>query len=258
MVLCQYYTDKIYEARHEILKLTTPVVQADIPETYFAPKDHEFEQAYCKTLASLLSNYPESPITPNMQMGSGFSSPFAQIQQKYATPNIPRLQQHNERFRMQQHQAQTNSFLSPFHHVASSGVGGGGGGGAFANDAQNTNISPRNHNSSANTSGYHSYSSSTNSLEQLYPPFQLANVAAATAGGLQHHQIQQQLHLQQQQQHNQKQHNLSATTDYSSPNSSNYLDGSNRRLSSSTSSLINDIDIRSPSYDMTVPHIINN
>lgn len=247
-----YFLDKIYEARNEILKLTTPVVAADIPETYFAPKDHDFEQAYCKNLASLLSNYPESPITPNMQLPSGFGSPYSQIQQKYAAPNIPRLQQHNDRFRIQQQQQQQNqsNFLSPFHHIGNTNAG---------NDIQNTNISPRN-NSSTNTSGYHSYSSSTTSLEQLYPPYQMANaaaaaVAAAAVSGLQHHQLQQQLHQQQQlqqQQHNHNKHNLSATTDYTSPNSSNYLDGSNRRLSSSTSSLINDIDIRSPCYDMTV------
>ncbi|XP_055384865.1 protein bicaudal C [Condylostylus longicornis] len=62
------FIDKIYEARHEILQLKTPIVQSEIPELYFSPKDKNLEPGYRRTLTALLSKYPESPSTPGFLM----------------------------------------------------------------------------------------------------------------------------------------------------------------------------------------------
>lgn len=241
----------MYEARHELLKLTTPLLKPVIPATYFAPCDYNMELGYRKNLAMMLANYPESPMTPSMQLGPyQYNSPFAPITSKYnqyTSPSVPRLQQHNERFRLnpqlqfQQHPFQQQqlpqqqqpthqfqhanmNFLSPYQNTN------------LTHSISNPNLTPHiNHNSSGNTSGYHSYSSSTTSLEQLFPPFQgqgssaaasalVAAAAAASASG--YGQQQMTGHL----------HNTSTNSDYSSNSSNDFkMDGGGlRRLSGST------------------------
>lgn len=143
------------------------MVKPDIPLTYFAPKDEDGELTYRKNLAALLSNYPESPLTPGLPPGFGpnMNSPFAQYQKfnnASMEMNMQRLQNMQispnsmNRFQAQLHQQNSNKFLAPP---------------MTAMPQTRQNVSPRT-NTSANTSGYHSFSGSTNSLEQLYAPYQ--------------------------------------------------------------------------------------
>ncbi|XP_061397140.1 protein bicaudal C [Musca vetustissima] len=60
------FIDKIYEARQEILRLTTPLIKPEIPERYFMPQDKDYNLAYRTTLTALLAGYNESPKTPNV------------------------------------------------------------------------------------------------------------------------------------------------------------------------------------------------
>lgn len=78
-----------------------------------------------------------------------------------------------------QQQQQNNPFMSPFLNQSQTQQH------PFQpQQQQQPNMLPpySQHNSSANTSGYHSYSSSTTSLEQLYPPYQPSSGAAAGVG----------------------------------------------------------------------------
>lgn len=157
--------------------MTTPLVRPDIPSTYFAPKDQDVEIAYRKSLAALLANYPESPLTPGLPPGFGpnINSPFAQFQTQFnnSTSNqleLPHLQNlqispgNLNRFQSTNN-PNTKNFLPP-NSIPSSRL----------------SVSPRT--SSANTSGYHSFSSSTNSLEQLYAPYQQS--AQSNTSGMSH------------------------------------------------------------------------
>ncbi|XP_058987382.1 protein bicaudal C [Musca domestica] len=60
------FIDKIYEARQEILRLTTPLIKPDIPERYFMPQDKDFNLVYRTTLTALLAGYNESPKALNV------------------------------------------------------------------------------------------------------------------------------------------------------------------------------------------------
>lgn len=282
---CFPILDKIYKARHELLNITTPAVTPEIPTTYFSPTDPEQELSnYFKLL---MSNYPDGTLTP---ISNGFASTFDQIHHKFHMPpqqqhqqqqtQIGRMQQPQERFYLQQlqqqaqnlqiqqqiqqhQQQQRNAFLSPY----------------FVSDGslkthQNTgNNATENHNTSANTSGYHSYSSSTTSLELMYPPYQplsAAAIAAATATSLQQqHQLKQMQQLQQHQQQQQTQHHQQQQQqqiqqqhpetpkiklDYS-PNLSQYLGSSSRLLNLSSSSVLSDGEITpTPTFEMPVSY----
>lgn len=175
--------DKIYEARHALLNLSTPLVKAEIPTTYFAPREEDLELVHRRNLAALLSNYPDSPLTPGLPpvFGAGFNSPFNQFQKmnsgvanQLEQAILPTLQNFQNlqispaslnRFQSNNNQCGNKNFLAPnlmtpFPQARPS-------------------LSPRV--PSTNTSGYQSLNSSTNSLEQLYTSYQ-HNTQANTSG----------------------------------------------------------------------------
>ncbi|KAL5281386.1 BICC1 family protein [Megaselia abdita] len=184
------YIDKVYEARQEILKLTTLLVKPEIPKTYFSPHDSDVENVQKHNLTALLSNQSIeiSPVTPSMlsyqnqqpQHFQGTPTGICPPTQKY-------LQVHNSFHNSRNNQNQinnNNSYLQvPMQHqqqqhqVLSQT-------GQNMNNNNNVNVSPRN--SIHNTSGYQSFSSSTTSLEQSYAPYHAgnknsSNVASATS-----------------------------------------------------------------------------
>lgn len=240
------FIDKIYEARHEILRLTTPMIKPEIPETYFMPQDKDLNLVYRTTLTALLAGYTESPKTPNVmstghvqispygnnnnlllnhnnnnnnnnnannnnnnnntnnhnlnqlnrqQFGglypstpTGICSPtqkylqihnntYARQQQQHQPPqmnhnnNYLQVMQQQHQQQVQQQQAQQQ--MQPPPHLQQQ---------QQQQQAvhQTHNVSPRN-SCSNNTSGYQSFSSSTTSLEQAYPPF---GNALATGGNI--------------------------------------------------------------------------
>lgn len=134
-------SDKIYEARHELLKLTTPLMKAAIPPNYFSKLDLNDEFAFRQTLAlqTLQPNRTESPLT-HPHFGQNFGPSFEAIQ-NVLTANMaarmPNLQ--NNRQRLSQANFHNNNLLSP-----------------------HSNLSPRN-SMSPITSGYNSAHNSFNS-----------------------------------------------------------------------------------------------
>ncbi|XP_055851865.1 protein bicaudal C [Episyrphus balteatus] len=193
------FIDKIYEARHEILRLKTLLVKPEIPLLYFSPKDQEVETAYRRSLTSLLASYPDSPLTPTnvAKASSSTVSPqmnanafnnnnnnnntMTQNMNNYAAnkyhgtptgicaPTQKYLQAHNNSFHRNQPNNNNNylqvspstpvNCISPRNTLNTS-----------RGSQTNTNATNANANSH-NTSGYQSFSSSTTSLEQAYPPY---------------------------------------------------------------------------------------
>ncbi|XP_037828620.1 protein bicaudal C [Lucilia sericata] len=233
------FIDKIYEARHEILRLTTPMIRPEIPETYFMPQDKDLNLVYRTTLTALLAGYTESPKTPNVmptgqvqispygnnnnlllnhnnnnnnannnnnnnhnmnqlnrqQFGglypstpTGICSPtqkylqihnntYARQQQQHQPPqhnhnnNYLQVMQQQHQQQVQQQQAQQQ--MQPPSHLQQQ---------QQQQAAHQThNVSPRN-SCSNNTSGYQSFSSSTTSLEQAYPPYGNSLAAGSNVG----------------------------------------------------------------------------
>ncbi|XP_036321966.1 protein bicaudal C [Rhagoletis pomonella] len=196
------FIDKIYEARQEILRLSTPLMKATIPESYFAPRDKDFNLGYRTMLTSMLAGYPDSPRTPGLLTAQLQMSPYGSNGQLHNSNNnllinnnnnndnknnnsksyppgfgactaanvCPPTQKyvamHNNSFSRPQptHNTTHNSYV----HVTSPN--------APIQRAQQTALQPQQQqvsprNSCHNTSGYQSFSSSTTSLEQVYPPF---------------------------------------------------------------------------------------
>ncbi|XP_059221980.1 protein bicaudal C [Stomoxys calcitrans] len=85
------FIDKIYEARQEILRLTTPLIKPDIPERYFMPQDKDFNLVYRTTLTALLAGYNESPKTPNVMPATTGHIPLS----PYASNNNPLINNNN-------------------------------------------------------------------------------------------------------------------------------------------------------------------
>ncbi|XP_067620096.1 protein bicaudal C isoform X2 [Eurosta solidaginis] len=191
--------DKIYEARQEILRLSTPLIKAVVPESYYAPNDREFNADYRAMLTSLLAGYPDSPKMPGLLTAHLQMSPYGNNGQLCNNNNLlinnkstdnrngncksyppgfgpctpctptnacPPAQKYvnllNSSFGHQQPNHVNNSYLnatSPnMPHPRQQKA-----------PLQQQQISPLN--SCHNTSGYHSFSSSANSLEQVYPPY---------------------------------------------------------------------------------------
>lgn len=130
------FSDKIYEARHELLNLTTPLIKANIPKSYFSKIDLLNDKfAFHPTLA-LMTNRTESPLTHH-HLVPNFGSQFEAIQNALS-PNLARMQSlQNIRQRMPQTNFH-NNLLSP-----------------------HTNMSPR-RSVSPTTSGYNSTHTSFN------------------------------------------------------------------------------------------------
>ncbi|TMW46084.1 hypothetical protein DOY81_008835, partial [Sarcophaga bullata] len=226
------FIDKVYDARQEILRLTTPLIKPDIPETYFMPQDKEFNLVYRSTLTSLLAGYnTESPKTPlptghvhvspynntnnnnnfnnNNNLNNNNNHNLNQVNRQtfgglypstptgVCSPTQKYLQMHNSAYSrqpQQQHQAQqvnhNNNYLQAMQQQSQQVQQ------QMPTIAhlqlqqqqqhpqqilpQSQNVSPRIA-CSNNTSGYQSFSSSTTSLEQAYPPFA---GAGPNAGGL--------------------------------------------------------------------------
>lgn len=164
----------MYEARHVLLDLKTPMVKAEIPSTY---RERELiSDIQRQNLVEILSGYPDSPLTPGaanfmpqfpkpsahqMQYGNRLTpSSIAEITSRMqnlplSPANIHRLQAMQLQQNGNGHQ---NMNLMPSYQTS-----------------MRSSVSPRS--SGTNTSGYLSNlntSASSNSLEQMYPPYKLS------------------------------------------------------------------------------------
>ncbi|KAM8716534.1 hypothetical protein ACLKA7_003415 [Drosophila subpalustris] len=209
------FIDKIYEARQEILRLTTPAIKPELPDHYYMPKDKDLNLAYRTQLTALLAGYQDSPKTPSLlppTMG-GQMSPYGNKNQLLingnasavgmatptgiCTPTQKYIQLHNSGYQPRQLPTITNNCSSNNNNNNSNNnnnylqVPGPGSGLLKPPQASNgpptvggtgqVNLSPRN-SCSQNTSGYQSFSSSTTSLEQSYPPYgQLQGAVSSTS-----------------------------------------------------------------------------
>ncbi|XP_017067124.1 protein bicaudal C [Drosophila eugracilis] len=186
------FIDKIYEARHEILRLATPFVKPEIPEYYFMPKDKDLNLAYRTQLTALLAGYVDSPKTPSLLPPAltGQLTPYANNNHLLlnanglATPTgiCAPTQKYMQLHNSFQQQSQGRSMVggSQNNNINYLQVPG-----AVA-PLKPPTVSPRN-SCSQNTSGYQSFSSSTTSLEQSYPPFAnlpgtVSSTSSSTAG----------------------------------------------------------------------------
>lgn len=112
------FVDKIYEARQELLHLTTPLLKPEIPATYFAPCDlGDLEHTYRQNLAMLLANYPESPITPmpgGFNGGGGGGGGGGMLQHQHQQFHNMNHHHQQQQVHQLQHQQQSNPFnMSP-------------------------------------------------------------------------------------------------------------------------------------------------
>ncbi|EDV30647.1 uncharacterized protein Dana_GF14935, isoform C [Drosophila ananassae] len=198
------FIDKIYEARQEILHLATPSVKPEIPELYFMPKDKDLSLAYRTQLTALLAGYVDSPKTPSLLPPAlaGQLTPYANNNHLLlnanggvavgglatptgvCAPTQKYMQLHNSAFQQGQvGTVQAGRPLGVNHNNNYLQVPGGLGGVAGNGQLKPLpmNVSPRN-SCSQNTSGYQSFSSSTTSLEQSYPPYaQLQGAVSSTS-----------------------------------------------------------------------------
>ncbi|XP_017856704.1 PREDICTED: protein bicaudal C [Drosophila arizonae] len=218
------FIDKIYEARQEILHLTTPAIKPDIPDYYFMPKDSDVSLAYRSQLTALLAGYPDSPKTPSLlppTMG-GQLTPYDNNGKSHmllgaaglatptgiCAPTQKYMQLHNNNYQprplsaINNNNNSNNSSSSNNNNNAtatSNNISSNNNNNNNNNNINNNNnnylqvpgagllkppanmpptisvtgsinLSPRN-SCSQNTSGYQSFSSSTTSLEQSYPPY---------------------------------------------------------------------------------------
>ncbi|KAI9575920.1 protein bicaudal C [Glossina fuscipes] len=210
------FIDKAYQARHDILSLTTPLVKPEIPDMYFMPQDNNLRVVDLALLSSLLEVHTENQRTPkgmpnwrlssldnanvnknekindnqktlNEQKQTKFTYDlYPTTQKNVCLPTEKYLQMHNNNLKQQQQQhEQQTAFAASMM--------------ANPNNSYSQmlppqppqsrhlpynlqQLSPRN-SCSNNTSGYQSYSSSTTSLEQVYPPFGLSGPQANLFGG---------------------------------------------------------------------------
>ncbi|KAH8262827.1 hypothetical protein KR044_000804 [Drosophila immigrans] len=216
------FIDKIYEARQEILRLSTPVIKPELPDHYYMPKDKDLNLAYRTQLTALLAGYPDSPKTPSLlppSMGSQLS-PYGSKNHLMlngnvggginvgmntptgvCTPTQKYMPLHNSAYQPRQvptiTQNNNNSSSNNNNNLMNNNntnhnnninylqVSGSG----LLKPPQvpsgppsvGSNLSPRN-SCSQNTSGYQSFSSSTTSLEQSYPPYgQLQGAVSSTS-----------------------------------------------------------------------------
>lgn len=165
----------MYEARHVLLNLRTPLVKPDIPATYFAQKEQIGEITYRKSLAEILQQFPESPLTPGIPTSLyANNSPFSQLKKlSNNNNNVPmgfgintHLTSSAGLNRYQLQQCQQQFMMNPndarlFQTSASSST----------SLSSRPNLSPGlgRTSSCGNTSGYGSFTNSNNSLDQLYP-----------------------------------------------------------------------------------------
>ncbi|XP_020810141.1 protein bicaudal C [Drosophila serrata] len=195
------FIDKIYEARQEILRLATPFVKPEVPDFYFMPKDKDLNLAYRTQLTALLAGYVDSPKTPSLlpPVLPGQLTPYANNNHLLLSanglatptgicaPTQKYMQLHNSFQQQSQHQQQQQQQQ---HHQQHQQQQQAQGRPLVVNHNNNylqvpsgvaplkqplppsagLNVSPRN-SCSQNTSGYQSFSSSTTSLEQSYPPY---------------------------------------------------------------------------------------
>lgn len=168
-------TDKIYEARHTLLDLPSPMVKVEVPATYFASREIDLTSAIqCKNLVEILSSFPDSPLTPGVGPNFAPAFPSASFPNQFGNRTSQNLSDITSRM--------PNLALSPanLHRLHAMQL--------QINNHQNSNmnlaippyassrssVSPRS--SGTNTSGYLSnvsmlnMSGSSNSLD-TYPPY---------------------------------------------------------------------------------------
>lgn len=193
------YVGDVYEARSKILKLNQATVAAEVPSTYYFQYENK-NQLQIQSLFQMYSNSPTAldfpheaqlPYTPsdnlthlmNRMSCMSLASPQQQQQHHQQKNGMQTNYQPQQQQQQQHHQQQVpriNIQTSPqqqqqgdFHDNSN--------GSYPMNGNQSTNVSPRGM-GSTNTSGYHSVSSSTNSLDHLanFPAVCLTPIPSAS------------------------------------------------------------------------------
>lgn len=159
----------MYEARHELLNLSTPLVKPNIPSTYFASKDQTVEYGDRK---NIMRNFPDSPLTPGAGiMSDGLTSPFNQYPRPRFNspdcmrPNIckPLLNWNNIQENQRNH---INDYMPGLRCL---------------NTSQTTGTASPGK-SNPNTSGYGSSSSANTSMDAAHSHSFLTNLSLSLAG----------------------------------------------------------------------------
>lgn len=157
----------MYEARHRLLQLQTPVMKAEIPSTYFSDQDDKFPVA---SLLSIPPLTPTSPLTPTLDMPFPGVSPWYKPVQDFKltslrnqlhnlnispcpSPNNTRLHPLTNRYNYN-HNNITMRHLTPPAISPRNNLGN-------ASSMNNTNVS-------STSSGYGSFSSRDTSMEQSF------------------------------------------------------------------------------------------
>lgn len=158
----------MYEARHRLLQLQTPLIKAEIPSTYFADQDDKFPVA---SLLSIPPLTPTSPLTPTLDIPFACVSPWYKPVQDFKLTSL-RNQLHN----LNTSPSPSNTRLHPLtnrynynhnnitmRHLTPPAISPRHNMGNMANSSSmnNTNVS-------SNSSGYGSFSSRDTSMEQSF------------------------------------------------------------------------------------------
>ncbi|XP_055712848.1 protein bicaudal C isoform X2 [Phlebotomus papatasi] len=139
------YMNDVYQARHDILKLDPPCIQACIPANYML----HMENKRLMQLPALLALHPESPTPSPIGYLSDRGSPYTLFENGSGVKS--------------RYQTSPNNFYTFSSNELTSVAGENPVDTKYLNVPNN--ISPRS--VSNNTSGYQSFSSSTNSLDHL-------------------------------------------------------------------------------------------
>lgn len=182
------YVGDIYEARSKILKLNHPPVTAEIPSSYYFQYENK-NQLHIQSLFQMYSNSPTALDFPHeAQFPYTPSENLAHLMNRMSCMSLSPQQQQHQQGQQQQYQNNNHNnngsmkgmqpnyqhLLPPRIRVSTSPQQqqqqqhdyNDGSSYPPSGGAPSTNVSPRGM-ASQNTSGYHSVSSSTNSLDHL-------------------------------------------------------------------------------------------
>lgn len=160
----------MYEARHRLLQLQTPLIKAEIPSTYFSDQDDKYPVA---SLLSIPPLTPTSPLTPTLDIPFPDVSPWYKPVQDFKLASL-RNQLHN--FTLSNCPSPSNQRLHPLtnrynynhnnitmRHLTPPAISPRNNMGTMSNGSSMNNT-----NQSSYSSGYGSFSSPDNSMEQSF------------------------------------------------------------------------------------------
>lgn len=160
----------MYEARHRLLQLQTPLVKAEIPSTYFSDQDDKYPVA---SLLSIPPLTPTSPLTPTLDIPFPGVSPWYKPVQDFKLTSLRNQLQHlsispcpspsNQRLHPLTNRYNYNHNNITMRHLTPPAI-------SPRNNMDNmgNGSSMNNTNLSSNSSGYGSFLSRDNSMEQSF------------------------------------------------------------------------------------------